>query len=113
MYCGKDFDPADPDESDVFSFDFVNDLASGETVISTTWAITVLAGFDPTPALRFVGLPGVNASLTTGLNTVSSQRLGGLLNAVTYAVKADVVTTNSNTKSLWSRIPSANMPMVA
>lgn len=113
MYAGKDFDAAEPDESEVFSFDFVNDLAPNETLVSTTWFITVVLGADSSPTSRLIGVPTINLSLSTGIATVASQRVSGLLNGVTYALKADVITTNANTKSLWARVAAAAYPMVA
>ena len=103
MYAGRDFSPQEHDESEMLGLDFVNDLDSTETLTSSVWQITVAAGVDPTPDHRQgpsleVVPPG--SSLKTG----TVQRIGGLLPGVTYVVRAVVITSTGNTRSLWSHI---------
>lgn len=102
MYTGKDFQPSDPQESETYAFDFVRDLAVGETITAATWTLTVAALSlvnDPTPAARLSGVAQFSGQIT-------SQRIVGLLAGVLYEVQA-VVTTSAaspNTVSLWSHI---------
>lgn len=60
MYIGVDFFPFDATESIVIGIDFVNDLASGDTINSAT-IICAVAGdsqvTDPSPASRITGGP--------------------------------------------------------
>jgi hypothetical protein len=99
-YVGRDFDPANPTESEVFSLDFVNTLQSGETINSATIALTEFQGMDPNPNSHLAGNPHISG-------TVVSQRVGGLVAGVTYSFSITVNTSPplSNVITLFSRIP--------
>jgi hypothetical protein len=97
MYVGRYFLPADQSESEVYSFDFVNDLATGETVTAVTaFTIELVAGTDADPNSRKVG----SAQLISA--RIAAQRLAGLRQGATYKLQAVVTTSNANTLSLWS-----------
>jgi hypothetical protein len=105
MYVGRDFDPANPTESKVYSLDFVNRLGTGETISSVTAVtLTVFQGVDSNP--------GAHLSCSASVRgTVVSQRLGGglapggnLLSGVTYTISMTVTTSHSNVVTLFSRI---------
>ena len=113
MYAGQDFAPAEMVESELFGLDFVNDLGQispGEQLVSATFEIGVVSGEDPTPQNHLNGIPFVmvNPNNNTGLVTLAVQRVTGLLAGVQYWLQADCITTNSNTISLWARIPPEN-----
>jgi hypothetical protein len=83
--------------------DFVNDVDRDETLISSVWDFSVVAGVDPSPDHRegpCIEIVPKDSSVKTG----TIQRVGGLLPGVTYRVRAEVVTTHGNVRSLWSHI---------
>lgn len=100
MYTGKDFQPSDPQESETYAFDFVRDLAVGETVTAATWTLTVAAlslVTDSSPASRLSGAAQFTGQVTT-------QRIVGLQAGVLYAVQAVITSSSGNIVSLWSHI---------
>ncbi len=102
MYVGKDFDPADPSESEVYSFDFVRDLTEGESIASATWTIAVAAdsaAADPAAATRLSGGP-------SNAGTITSQRVVGLLDGVKYVLSATVTSNLGNKATLFSHVTS-------
>ena len=51
---------SDPQESESYTFDFVKDLAAGETIVSAAWECAVAADSklpDADAATRLVGVP--------------------------------------------------------
>lgn len=66
------FDPKDPRETVVLTFDASNDLAAGETLIGTpSVAVTVSRGSDPSPG-AVVSAPQINAAaLTVGAASIA------------------------------------------
>jgi hypothetical protein len=100
QYVGRDFDPANPTESKVYSLDFVYTLQSGETINSVTSIdLTVFQGMDANPNSHLTGNPSVSGMIV-------SQRVGGLVAGVTYAFSVTVNTSPpfSNVITLFSRI---------
>lgn len=97
MYVGSDFQASDAGESEIYSFDFVNDIAAGETLGTATFTLATVSGTDSNPSLHIQG----SAQIT---GTIAMQRISGLLNGVTYAIQALVTTSNANVLSLWSHI---------
>lgn len=96
-YLGEDFTVCDVGEVEVYCIDFVNDLPTGDTLISAVWACSVSSGTDPNPSARLSGVPQIfNPTKTTQLI------IGGLA-GVSYILQAVVQTTQGNTLSLWSR----------
>jgi len=88
----------------VLGLDFVNDVDTGEVLMSSTWDVLVVAGVDlrnisvlQGPCIEVVPIDG-------SLKTATIQRVGNLLPGVTYRVRAEVVTTRGNVRSLWSHI---------
>ena len=104
MFCGRDFSPQEADESEVLGLDLVNDLDTGETLMSSTWSIVVVDGVDANPAPHLQGPCIEVVPIGASLKTATIQRVGGLLPGVTYLVKAEVITTRGNVRSLWSHI---------
>jgi|SRR5215472_5241499 len=104
MYVGRDFSPQDKDESEVLGLDFVNDVDQDEVLMASSWSIFVVAGVDANPAQHLQG-PSVEVVPKDGsVKTGTIQRFGGALSGVTYKVKASVITTRGNVRSLWSHI---------
>lgn len=96
MFVGE-FQPADEAESEVFAFDFRRDLAPGEALTAVQFQLSVIDGTDATVASRLIG-----PAIVSG--TQARQRIGTLVDGVTYKVQAIVSTTQGNTKSLWGRV---------
>lgn len=104
MYCGQDWDPIDPNETDVFSLDFRNDLNPNEginTVIN--WSIGVTYGTDPTPSARLVGNAGISGTITSMVMTTPQP-------GVTYWLAALIQTTAGRRIELFSHVP-CTVPM--
>ncbi len=98
MYVGRDFDPANSTESEVYSLDFVNEISTSETLSSvTSTTLTVYQGTDSDPSSHLSGISSI-----TG--TVVSQRITGLTSGVTYTLAFTVLTNMSNTITLFSRV---------
>ena len=97
MYVGRDFSPADPDEVEVYAFDFVKDINAGEDIDSATFTLTVIEGTDASVNSRLAG-----GSSVTG--TVCSQRLQDLQPGVRYLLRCIAFTSNGNEVSLYSHI---------
>ncbi len=90
--------PPNPAESELYSFDFVNDLTPGDSIVASpapVWACAVVAGTDPDPASRLVGDP-------TTFGTTTTQRGAGFLPGVRYVLSATVKTAMGNTLVLWA-----------
>jgi hypothetical protein len=88
----------------VIGLDFVNDLEHNEVLTSSVWEMVPVAGVDPHPSAHLEGPSIVCVPLGSNARTATIQRVGGLLPGVTYLVRAVVITTLGNTRSLWSHI---------
>src|SRR5262245_1258438 len=100
MYVGRDFDPTDTGENERFTFDFVNDLQKGDSIIGVTWACEVAAKSalpDAEAANRINGPAQF-------LGTKTTQRVSGMVAGVIYALTAIVTTANGDTLMLWSHV---------
>ncbi len=98
MYVGRDFDPANTTESEIFSIDFTNELSTGETILSvSSTTLTVFQGTDADPSSHLSGSSSVSGAIV-------SQRVANLTTGVTYTLAFTVLTTLSNTITLFSRI---------
>jgi len=108
LYVGQDFSPQETDESEVLGLDFVNDVDHNETLMSSQWLIQAIVGTDPTldpnPSAHLQGTSTEVVPYGGAAKTMTIQRVGGLIPGVTYVVRAEVVTTLGNTRSLWSHI---------
>lgn len=92
------FSPIDSGESYVFGYDFANDLASGDTILtvqSCTLEQVGGQGLDPTPAARLLGLPVI-------AGTVVSQRINFPIGNVVYKFTVFITTTLGDTLDLWA-----------
>jgi hypothetical protein len=101
MWVGRDFDPSDPGENEVFSFDFTRDLADNEALAAATWTCSVASGTDPSASAHINGAATVSGKTT-------SQRVTGLLAGVRYRLQAVATTTFGNTVSLYSHVTCAS-----
>lgn len=104
MYVGRDFSPAEQDESLVYGLDFAGDLGPSEHITSATWTLIVRMGADPTPEDHLIGGPTLSTPTGTTVQSATTQRIAGLLPDVTYTARAVVGTNQGNTLSLWSHI---------
>jgi hypothetical protein len=104
VYVGRDFFPADADDSIVYAFDFVNDVGPSEKLISATWQIIVVQGSDPLYTHRLQGSPFILATSGAALPQATMQRIGGLQPGVTYCVRATIITNLAVERSLHSHI---------
>lgn len=97
---GIDFPNAHVGEIITYFFDFSDDLASDETIATSTWQASVAADSevaDPSAASIVSGA----ASIT---GNVSGQRFAGFVGGVKYLVEATIVTNQTNTLNFWSHI---------
>jgi hypothetical protein len=101
-YCGRDFSPSEQAESQMYGFDFVNDLAENEALASVVWELLVRKGVDPNPSAHLVGAPFLVVPDGTSVQTATTQRIAGLLPNVVYTVRAVATTNTGNIKTLWS-----------
>jgi hypothetical protein len=100
MYVGRDFDPSDTGESERYTFDFINDVQSGDFIEGAVWACEVAAKSaapDVDAASRIDG-----PAVFTGTRT--TQRVTGMVPGVTYCLTATVTTALLDTVSLWSHV---------
>lgn len=58
----SNFSPKDPEEKDKFTFDFAPRLASGETISSAQFTISIESGYDPNPSAMISGMPTISGS---------------------------------------------------
>jgi hypothetical protein len=100
MYVGRDFDPSDTGESERYTLDFVNDMQTGDSIQSATWACEVAAKSMAADA----GAAGHIDGPAVYLGTKTTQRVSGMVPGVTYCLTATIVTTNSDMISLWSHV---------
>ena len=101
MYVGRDFHPSDVGENEVYTFDFENDLADGETIATATWICSVADDSEVEDADAQSHVSVVDPLNT---DTKTSQRIAGLVDGVKYVLQAIVTTSDGNTKSLWSHV---------
>ena len=83
----ESFDPKRVDEDAVRGFDFTDQLASGETLVSAaTWVVTTARGTDALPQNILSGAPTISGAIV-------SQKIvdGGPL--VTYLLQCGVTTS--------------------
>ncbi len=92
MFVGKDFDPAEPGEQDLYSFDFSPRLAAGETCTAATWTVA------PSGASLVGSAAYTSAGLTTQMISTAS--------AGVYLVEATITTSASRTLKLNAHIPT-------
>lgn len=104
-YLGKDFPDGVPGESRDHTVDLTPDLADGESIVSTTWTVTVTSdseAADPSPSALLDGAALPGAKTVGGDNVLSIQRLTGGLDNVTYLIVIDVATTINPSIKRWT-----------
>lgn len=110
MDAANDFSPADTVESEVFGLNFVNDLQSGEILLSVvggTFLLTVSEnspGVDAAVGTRLVGSATIAVPPDETTNIGAIQRIATLQPNVLYVLQGVVLTSLGNTKSLYSHI---------
>jgi len=91
--AARDFSPIYPTEQVVLSFDFSPAIAAGETLVTSTVSIVLVAGVDATPASRLIGSPSI-----AGL--IIMQMVGTCQSVATYDIIATVVTSAGETLTM-------------
>lgn len=93
--CPRDFPVIDPGETKYLPISIepeegaaFSPLATGETIISVVFSISVVTGVDALPASHFIGSPIISGKIVM-------QLAGGFLRGVTYEIEA-IVTTSGN-----------------
>ena len=101
MYVGRDFDPSDSGEAELYGFDFVKDVRPGDTLASAAWSCKVAAiseNADPDdPAAYIIGTAGAAGTKTT-------QSIAGFKPGVTYMLQATATMNSGDIVSLWSHV---------
>ena len=98
MRTSTQFDPADPSEVEPFGFDFANELAPGETILSVeSFSIELVYGTDPDYRLRLIGLPSYDGTLVSSF-------AGGFQPDCTYRLIATINTSLSKTLTLFADV---------
>lgn len=72
-----DFTPMRVGAEEVFTVDYVDELAPGETILSAAWEMRVVQGVDPSASAMIIGTATVKGS-------VVSQLITGGVAGVTY-----------------------------
>lgn len=98
MRIDRNFSAADPDEDEVYTFDFLKDLPEGDTVSTSIWSCDVVSGVDADAASHLIGSPSTGGSKT-------SHRISGLLPGVEYRLRALVTTAAGSKLSLYAHVP--------
>ncbi len=100
MYAGRDFDPADPGEDEVYSFDFAKDMQKLDVIVAAEWFCEVaeISEEDDEDAATYI-----TGDATFG-GTKTTQRVSGFKAGVTYALQAKVETQQGDTVSLWAHV---------
>lgn len=100
MYVGRDFDPIDTGEEEVFTLDFSRDVNPEQTIADAVVEIEVAAiseGEDETPGERLLG-----ARVITGYKV--SQKIGTCIGGVIYCVTMRATTSTGEKVSLWAHV---------
>lgn len=100
MYCGRDFDPADSSENEIYTLDFVNDLAAGEQLSSATWTCAVA----PDSRVQDASAPSRLSGGASVSGTQTTQRVTGLVAGAKYILRAVATTDQSNERVLYSHV---------
>jgi len=85
-------------ENELFTFDFSNIIASGESISSASFVVEVVQGSDSSPSSIIVGTPAINGSRVV-------QRIQGGLDQVTYRLEMSVTTSLTNVYTLVGDLP--------
>jgi hypothetical protein len=97
MKLPAEFSDSYPAESAVYTIDFVNDLAVGDSIQSAIWQILSISTADPNPQSHAIGGPSI-------VGTEVQQTCAGLLTGVLYTMRALVITAQANKVSLFAHV---------
>ena len=110
MYAGRDYDPAEIDESQVFGLDFVRDIPETAVLIAATWSLTLISGTDSDPSIHLIGPASLVIPKGSIRLTGTQQRIAGLLPNCVYNARALVTTNEGDTVALNSHIAGETTP---
>ena len=101
----QDFSPKNPADADVFTFDYAADMAPGDTMLGSTWAVFVETGVDPTPSVMISGS-------AASIGTTANQLMIGGVSGVYYRFecRANILQASGTMQSLTK---SANCLVVS
>lgn len=107
MKTDKDFSPATPDETRDYAFDFVNDVADGETLASAIFTVEVAANetsavADTDPVSRLIGSASIDSSEISGTAVVASQRLWHMVAGNRYRLICRTTTSRGQVLELYA-----------
>ena len=97
------FDSKFVEETIILSHDYVNLLASGETISTVEWDVSVVSGTDASPNAMKSGAVSISGS------KVSQKIIGGLV-GVTYRQKAKATTSQGQILVLVADIDVVPIP---
>lgn len=100
MYTGRDFIVANVEDRNVYGFDFVHDLQTGDSVQGQSWSLTTRDGSGEAPSSLFVDTPWFVSESSV------CQAVSGLVSGTVYIIECVVTTRLGDTLSLWSYIRS-------
>lgn len=86
----KYFSPKRVGETISLTFDYVQALASGETISTSNWSVEVVEGVDGNPSAMLAGAPGING-------TKVSHLIQGGIDGVLYCIIGSVDTSLGQT----------------
>lgn len=101
-YAGQDFSPTGIGSIELFSFDYVNLLASGETISSATWTATLSSGTDDSPNSIVSGSATISGSVVTQLIDLTDT--AQVINANAYLLTCAAETSLGQTLLIWAHL---------
>jgi hypothetical protein len=110
MPFGGEFSARSPGEARVFTFDFFNDLSTGDTIASATTTLTTYQGYDQNSETLLIGSPQILSGM--GPNSAVGQQIGsnannpaGFVPYVVYLWTITALTANGDTLVWYEWIP--------
>lgn len=97
----QDFPVCNTADNQPYSIDFINDVQTGETVVSATVSLTLFSGVDSNPNGHLQGTYTINN------NTIVTQPIAGLLPNNVYSLNISAFTSLAYTVELYALIPCA------
>ena len=97
----QDFPVCNTADNQPYSIDFINDVQTGETVVSATVSLTLFSGVDSNPTGHLQGTYTINN------NTIVTQPISGLLPNNVYSLNISAFTSLAYTVELYALIPCA------
>ena len=100
MHTNADFPPANPNETQPYSIDFINDLPVGQTIIGANVTLTTYQGTDSNPSSHLIG-----STPSQIISTIVTQIIGNLVAGNIYSLNIVAISSNGFTYELYAFIP--------